>query len=173
MHLVVGHTPCSTCTCPPVEEINCRCDCSRRCNKQQLGFLVRINSALVNRPKGSDVIYDNVITNEGSGYNPSTGLFTASVEGLYSFSWTTTTKANKYFFTYLVVNGNMIARNHAGHDTVDLSASQTVVVHLKANEKVNIKVQHNYIGQLMYGEGWSTFSGFMIRVCINLLCIAT
>ncbi|XP_052101309.1 cerebellin-2-like [Mytilus californianus] len=162
MHPVFGHTPCSTCTCTPVEEVNCRCDCSRRCNTQEIGFLVRLNSNLMNRPKGSDVIYDAVITNDGNGYNPSTGIFTAPVQGLYSFSWTTTTQANKCFFTYLAVNGNMIARNHAGKDNVNLSASQTVVAHLKTHDKVNIKVQDNYFADLMYGEGWSTFSGFRI-----------
>lgn len=121
-----------------------------------------MKSDLTNRPKGSVVIYNDVVTNEGDGYNPSTGIFTAPTEGLYSFSWTTTASANKYFFTYLDVNGNNIARNHAGLNTVTFSASQTVVVHLKTHDKVNIKVQDNYVGQLIRGSGWSTFSGFMI-----------
>ncbi|XP_063435831.1 uncharacterized protein LOC134716754 [Mytilus trossulus] len=129
---------------------------------QNIGFLVSLESHTENRPKGSIVIYDKVITNDDNGYNPSTGIFTASAEGLYSFSWTTTTKANKYFFIYLTVNGHMIARNHAGHGNVDLSASQAVVVHLKKNDKVSIKVQDNSVGQYIYGKGWSTFSGFMI-----------
>lgn len=123
---------------------------------------MRLNGNMMNRPKGSDVVYDKVITNDGNGYNPLTGIFTAPAEGLYSFSWTTTTQANKCFFTYIAVNGNMIARNHAGTDSVDLSASQTVVVHLKTHDKVNIKVQDNYFADLMYGGGWSTFSGFRI-----------
>ncbi|XP_071171047.1 complement C1q tumor necrosis factor-related protein 7-like [Mytilus edulis] len=121
-----------------------------------------MKSNFANRPKGSVVIYDEVITNDGNSYNPSTGIFTGPTEGLYSFSWTTTTQANKYFFTDLTVNGNMIARNYGGHDNVNLSASQTVVVHLKKNDKVNIKVQDNYVGQFIYGDGWSSFSGFMI-----------
>lgn len=98
---------------------------------QRIGFLAKVKSDLTNRPKGSVVIYNDVVTNEGDGYNPSTGIFTAPTEGLYSSSWTTTASANKYFFTYLDVNGNNIARNHAGLNTVAFSASQTVVVHLK------------------------------------------
>ncbi|VDI41032.1 Hypothetical predicted protein [Mytilus galloprovincialis] len=145
-----------------VEEGNGRCDCSHRYNKNQIGFLVRVKSHFANRPKGSIVIYDEVITNDGNSYNPSTGIFTGPTEGLYSFSWTTTTQANKLFFTDLTVNGNMIARNHAGHDNVNLSASHTVVVHLKKNDKVNIKVVNNHVGQFIYGDGWSSFSGFMI-----------
>ncbi|XP_071168721.1 complement C1q-like protein 2 [Mytilus edulis] len=171
MHLTDGHTSCSRTSglmksiqyqLKLVEEGNGRCDCSHRYNRKQIGFLVGLKTTLQNRPKGSVVIYDKVITNDGNGYNPSTGIFTASVEGLYSFSWTTTTQANKYFYTYLAVNGNLIARNHAGHDNVNLSASQTVVVHLKKNDKVNIKVQDNLVGQVIYYDGWSTFSGFMI-----------
>lgn len=123
---------------------------------------MRLNKHLENRPKGSVVIYDNVITNDGNGYNPSTGIFTASADGLYFFSWTTTTQANKYFLTYLAVNGNMVARNHAGLVTVNSSASQTVVVHLKTHDKVNIKVEDQYVGQFIRSGGWSTFSGFMI-----------
>ncbi|XP_071168723.1 complement C1q-like protein 2 isoform X2 [Mytilus edulis] len=130
--------------------------------KKKNGFLVRLKGSLENQPKGSDVIYDDVITNDGVGYNPSTGIFTASDEGLYSFSWTTTTQGHKNFFTYLAVNGNMIARNHAQSDTLNSSASQTVVVHLKTHDKVNIKVHDDYVGLFILSEGWSTFSGFMI-----------
>ncbi|CAC5388796.1 unnamed protein product [Mytilus coruscus] len=172
MHMVVnGYTPCSRTSglikniqyqLKLVEEGNGRCDCSHRYNTQQIGFLVRLKSNLENRPKGSVVIYDDVITNEGNGYTLSTGIFTAPAEGLYSFSWTTTTVAHKYFYTYLAVNGYMIARSHAGHDNVSLSASQTVVVHLKNHDKVNIKVQDDHNGQFIYSEGWSTFSGFII-----------
>ncbi|VDI41031.1 Hypothetical predicted protein [Mytilus galloprovincialis] len=171
MYLVDGHTSCSRTSglmksiqyqLKLVEEGNGRCDYSNRYNRKQIGFLVGLKTTLQNRPKGSVVKYDNVITNDDNSYNPSTGTFTASIEGLYSFSWTTTTQANKYFYTYLAVNGNLIARNHAGHDNVNLSASQTVVVHLKKNDKVNIKVQDNLVGQVIYYDGWSTFSGFMI-----------
>ncbi|VDI41026.1 Hypothetical predicted protein, partial [Mytilus galloprovincialis] len=120
---------------------------------QKIGFLVSLKSHTKNRIKGSIVIYDSVITNVSNGYNPSTGIFTASAEGLYSFSLTTTTKANKYFFKYLTGNGHMISRNHAGHNNVDLLASQTVVVHLKKNDKVSIKIQDSSVGQYIYSKG--------------------
>ncbi|CAC5388798.1 unnamed protein product [Mytilus coruscus] len=171
MHLIDGHKPCCGTSglmnsikyqLKLVEDSNCKCDCNHRYDTLKIGFLVKLKANLENRPKGSVVKYDDVITNDGNCYTPSTGIFTAPAEGLYTFSWTSTTQANKYFFTYLAVNGNMIARNHAGHDTVNLSASQTVVVHLKTHDKINIKVQDNIIGQFITSEGWSTFSGFMI-----------
>ena len=48
-----------------------------------------------------------VFANEGRGYYPSTGIFTAPTEGMYVFDWTILTQDGKYAFTSLVVNGKI------------------------------------------------------------------
>lgn len=49
--------------------------------------------------------------NEGNAYDKTSGEFTAPSDGIYSFTWTTLTKAGKTFITEIVRNGEMITRN--------------------------------------------------------------
>lgn len=104
---------------------------------------------------------DKVLVN-GSAYGSSKAVFTASIEGLYSFSWIITTKKGKHFHTYLDVNEKLMSRNSSGMDNYDnaSAASQSVVIHMKKGEGAAIKT--NFEGQYMLSGGWSTFSGFLI-----------
>lgn len=45
--------------------------------------------------KEDTVVYDDVITNVGNGYDSETGIFTCRKAGLYSFSWTSLTPSGK------------------------------------------------------------------------------
>ncbi|XP_060579239.1 heavy metal-binding protein HIP-like, partial [Ruditapes philippinarum] len=55
------------------------------------------------------LIFEKTITNEGTGYGTSTGLFTAPVGGLYQFSVHICALQNKYSYLGLVMEGNVIA----------------------------------------------------------------
>ena len=55
------------------------------------------------------VIYDKVWLNEGKAYDERTGIFTATVDGIYAFSWTTFSFPEKYFVTEIVVNGKAMS----------------------------------------------------------------
>ena len=55
------------------------------------------------------VIYNKVTLNEGKAYNKDTGKFTATVGGVYAFSWKTLSSPGKYFISEIVHNGNVIA----------------------------------------------------------------
>lgn len=107
------------------------------------------------------MVYDTVVTNTGSGYNPSNGHFVAPYEGLYFFSWTTLTLEKSYFFTVIQHNGKTIAKNHAnGVPTSKIAATQSVVLQLAADDQVYIKTHG--MQKEMYGGNWSTFTGFKI-----------
>lgn len=128
---------------------------------KKVAFLVKCSKAIQNFD--GDVVYDTVITNTGNGYDVSNGHFVAPYEGLYFFSWTTLTLASKYFFTSILHNGKTIAGNYAaarGVTTEQMTATQSIVLQLAAKDKVYIRTQGTQ--KYMYGDIWSTFTGFKI-----------
>ncbi|CAC5380966.1 C1QL [Mytilus coruscus] len=148
-----------------VETTEGRCDCDTKelHGHKMVGFLAKSLKDKKNVNSGSTVIFDKVVTNTGSGYDASTGQFVAPYEGLYYFTWTTLTYYSKYFSTQLMHNGNIIAANFPdgrGISSGHVSATQSVLLHLAAKDKVCIKT--NGTGHHMYGNKWSTFSGFKI-----------
>lgn len=57
------------------------------------------------------VIFNQVSLNEGKAYNTTSREFTAPVDGVYFFSWTILSDAEKYFITEIVLNSIPIAFN--------------------------------------------------------------
>ncbi|CAC5380329.1 C1QL [Mytilus coruscus] len=148
-----------------VEANDGKCDCNHSplsSSFGQVGFLVSNSKNLRNIGNGAVVVYDTVTTNRGGGYNKSTGVFTAPVEGLYYFAWTVLAHLGKSFYTELNLNDTLVARNHAGANGMSdhIPSSQSVVLQMKKNDKASIRVSGG--GVYMHGDKWSTFSGFKI-----------
>ncbi|XP_063401925.1 complement C1q tumor necrosis factor-related protein 3-like [Mytilus trossulus] len=99
-----------------VEDNNGKCDCNQSPSTPssgKVGFQVSNSGYLQNIDDGAIVIYETVTTNLGKGYDNSIGVFTAPVDGLYYFTWTVLTHAGKTFYTQLLLNDTIVARNHA------------------------------------------------------------
>ncbi|XP_071136786.1 complement C1q tumor necrosis factor-related protein 3-like [Mytilus edulis] len=145
-----------------VEDNDGKCDCPSTPSFGKVGFLVYNSKELKNIGGGSIVVYDTVTTNIGGGYDKSTGIFTAPAEGLYYFDWTVLTNSGKSFYTQLNLNNTVVAKNHAGASgmSTPMPSSQSVVLQMKKNDKVSIRIYSG--GLFMYGNRWSTFSGFKI-----------
>ncbi|KAB0393190.1 hypothetical protein E2I00_004909 [Balaenoptera physalus] len=97
------------------------------------------------------VLFDDVVTNLGNHYDPTTGKFTCSIPGIY-------------FFTYHVLmrggDGTSIAIAQDADQNYDY-ASNSVVLHLEPGDEVYIKLDG---GKAHGGNNnkYSTFSGFII-----------
>ncbi|XP_062607182.1 cerebellin-2-like [Saccostrea cucullata] len=102
------------------------------------------------------VKYDNVITNQGNGYDKWTGIFTAPTAGLYVFSCTVMAYERASMHMGIVQDGRLISTIHS-----DISpwnqASETVVLVLKKGDKVWTRAHH--VGRIR--ENFNTFSGFL------------
>lgn len=55
------------------------------------------------------VILNKVSSNERNAYNATSGILTAPVDGICSFSWEMLTNGGKYFITDIMLNGRPIA----------------------------------------------------------------
>jgi len=113
------------------------------------------------------VVFDTVLLNQGSHYDNSTGIFTAPIAGLYSFSFNVLSDNNgndSYFATSLYVNGNSYAKvqNRTTEDN-DFGGSMSIIASLSASDTVQV-VQHNVslYGTTSSSENLSWFSGYLI-----------
>ncbi|XP_063075836.1 complement C1q-like protein 2 [Engraulis encrasicolus] len=97
-------------------------------------------------PFSTDTIlaYKRVLTNTGDAYNPSTGIFTAPVRGLYYFSFSGHHQTSKSMGFSLYKNEEKMVslHNHAAGNRFE-STSQGVNLLLEKGDQVYIKLWEN------------------------------
>ncbi|XP_052083633.1 complement C1q-like protein 4 [Mytilus californianus] len=109
------------------------------------------------------VKFDKVWTNNGNGYNPSSGVFTAPMAGLYHFAAVVMSTDGKTLFVRLFNNNAKITSSYitsTGYKT----GTFDVVLTLEKGDKVSIKSGHN--SQTIYSDSdnYCTFSGNLIAL---------
>ncbi|WAR31332.1 CAPR2-like protein [Mya arenaria] len=109
-------------------------------------FFATLSSGFTTSSSAQSLVFNNVVTDVGGGYNPGTGVFTAPVDGLYVFSasvmvqMTTSAtfahiriKKNDSHVAYLYVNDSD-GNYETGMGTVTLSLQVGDTVKLTCNE---------------------------------------
>ena len=124
-----------------------------------VAFDVRLAKDVSDLAKNGRVVFGTVDLNEGNGYDPSTGIFTAPSAGLYVFDWTTMTHQGRDVYTSLIVNGSFKSWNHCRDSSSKtyLSCSKMTIVKLKQGDKVWIGV---FAGSATMYHQYTSFSGF-------------
>ena len=107
------------------------------------------------------VIYDKVVTNIGSSYNPSDGTFTAPRAGTYLFIWNSMTYSKHFCRLYLYKNGANIGISAYGDGPSDKSASGSMSVVLGLAVGDRLWIQPDECGYL-YGAQYTSFTGCKI-----------
>ena len=129
--------------------------------KQVVAFDVRLTNDVNNLATNGQVVFGTVDLNEGKGYNPSNGLFSAPASGVYVFDWTTMTQKGKTVYTSLVVNDKKKSWNYC-NDTASKTfrtCSKMTVVKLKQGDKVSIGV---FTGPAYIYHYYTSFSGYKL-----------
>ncbi|XP_051966446.1 complement C1q-like protein 2 [Xyrauchen texanus] len=112
------------------------------------------------------ISYQSVSLNQGSGYNPALGTFTAPRAGLYSFAFTAYSKVGDVDRLYqklqLMKDGQLIASSWEDNreDSED-SSTQMVLLQLRRGSQVYVELQS---GRQLCGDtqSYNTFSGYLI-----------
>ncbi|KAK3097538.1 hypothetical protein FSP39_010548 [Pinctada imbricata] len=123
-----------------------------------IAFSARTSRHLTSTTASVKVVFDLIITNIGKAYNGTTGIFTASSDGVYVFAWTVLTNPKRFIDSELVVNGIPKLYNAADSQVGGSyeSSGCTGVLKLKGGDKVWIRKYKAYGNFLR--QPWSSFS---------------
>ncbi|XP_060560791.1 uncharacterized protein LOC132720638 isoform X1 [Ruditapes philippinarum] len=114
---------------------------------------------------GKIVIFTTATTNEGSGYDTSTGIFTAPVGGLYQFIVDYCSYYQQHSPLALVLSGNVIARSSNYDVQTNTCSSFSAVIRVKSAEKLWVKCLYGSSGYALQKSSWlmNSFSGILIN----------
>ena len=104
------------------------------------------------------VLYDRVVTNIGGAYESRDGHFSASIAGLYTFTFTGMTYNTDAGYLNLVKNGVFLTQTYTNTGFAD-SSSQTAHVHLDVGDRVWVE-NGGSSGQHLH-SGYNCFSGIL------------
>ncbi|KAM3597651.1 uncharacterized protein V6R79_007472 [Siganus canaliculatus] len=114
--------------------------------------------------EGTPLQYKTVFTNVGSSYNPSTGVFTATIKGTYYFRFSMFANLGRSTNSAVTLRKNGVqlvsASDVSMTDTNDL-ASNAVVISLEVGDAVYVELQAY---KVIYDDAanYNTFSGFLL-----------
>ena len=109
---------------------------------------------------GSVILFDEVLTNLGNGYNKNSGSFTAPVAGTYSLSIYFMADHGKHCHLGIYVNGESKCTAYA--NDIDMSGC-AIIEYLDVGDVVNVKVFHA-TDNTLYGSVGANYkhqSGFI------------
>ncbi|XP_060591446.1 complement C1q tumor necrosis factor-related protein 7-like [Ruditapes philippinarum] len=124
-----------------------------------VGFNARLSSNETDK-RLRKVIFDTVITNQGEGYDNSTGEFTAPYTGLYFFSVQFCYEGNAIYEIYQE-RTRLTSSLKLDSDTSCSSVSTIAMVN-KA-EQVWVQTHLESINSINEHYGWNTFSGSLLN----------
>jgi hypothetical protein len=110
------------------------------------------------------LIFDKTFTNEGTGYDTTTGLFTAPVGGLYQFVIHTCTLNTKYAYLGLVLEDRVTALHSHYGDVNHSCGSFGAIIRVRSGEKVWVKATAYHSNYQLYQNlhRMNTFSGVLV-----------
>lgn len=110
----------------------------RKCHAETaIAFFANVALASVDHlSTHQNIVFENVVTNLGSAYNNSQGVFVAPVSGLYLITTSVLSRQNEEFWAAVVVNGAVIARlNGRGTDGRHGTGTQTMILALQKGKR--------------------------------------
>ena len=108
-----------------------------RVHTKDVGFLA-YPSGHYTTTQNAIIRFDKMDTNEGRGYNPSSGKFAAPVEGMYHFYWSLLTFQSAVAELHLMLNGSQRLRSLLRTKYWD-TATASIYLKLKKGDEVYLK----------------------------------
>ncbi|XP_014044207.2 complement C1q subcomponent subunit B [Salmo salar] len=109
------------------------------------------------------LIFKNVITNIGSAYNPSTGVFAAPVAGVYYFNFFYHAGGNEVKYISLFKNGQRMvtSSDHKSSGDGADNGANAVTLQLEVGDQIFIRLMANT--HVWDSENHTIFNGFLLK----------
>ncbi|KAK3096172.1 hypothetical protein FSP39_024016 [Pinctada imbricata] len=130
-------------------------------SRKIVAFSAYPTKAIQSISANTKIIFGSTRTNIGNAYNPTTGVFTAPIDGVYAFHWTLLNAKGRYLSINIQVNGSnkLILYGDARNYPNWYSASQSYVTELRKGDNVNLSSDGTPGG---YVHEYSTFTGYRL-----------
>ncbi|XP_060552963.1 hemicentin-1-like isoform X1 [Ruditapes philippinarum] len=161
-----------TCTNPPPSINGQYCDgnpfedvvCTKSSCSPNIVFKAKGITNKQNLGTGNTIIFGSILVNEGNAYDTSTGIFTAPVNGTYSFSIEMCTAPQKDVHAAIMIDGTTYATLYVYNDYVYSCDSTDTVAVLHEHSKVFVKCTINCVNGV-YQDGFhmNSFSGYLVH----------
>lgn len=133
------------------------------CTGSVIAFHASLENHLRNVPVGTVIKFKKVHLNKGTGYDPSTGVFTAPEDGVYSFAWSFLSSKGSTVYIAAVVDNQVQAYTCVNdQQSFHVSTSGHFIYELKKGNKVWIKTWYRTVAY-MHADYFSYFSGYKIN----------
>ncbi|XP_053376526.1 heavy metal-binding protein HIP-like [Mercenaria mercenaria] len=111
------------------------------------------------------IVFDTIITKEGSGYDTSTGIFTAPVGGLYQFTVHVCALTETYSVVGLSLAGKVVAAAINYDRDHYICSSVGAVVRMNSGEQIWVKCTSGSSTYRLYQDNYrmNTFSGILLN----------
>ncbi|XP_045168529.2 caprin-2-like [Mercenaria mercenaria] len=127
---------------------------------QRVAFTAKLSKHMTNLGNNQPIVFDAIVTNVGQHYSPNTGVFTAPTNATFYFFASIMSHSGKALESEIVKNGVRMVKMYS-YDTAHEQGTNSVVLQLSAGDEVWVRHTLN-VGTMVYGNTWSTFSGFQI-----------
>ncbi|XP_062610539.1 complement C1q tumor necrosis factor-related protein 6-like [Saccostrea cucullata] len=146
-----------------LQALEAKCNSSAQLQQQRIGFTACLSSSSgVSVGFHQTIPFDNVITNNGNGFDSRHGAFRAPVSGLYHFSITIYSTKTNPMLIQMVKDGVELIHTYVG-DSDYLSSSKDVIVWLNAGQDVWCR-NRNRPNAVIMADNNSCFSGHLISI---------
>lgn len=111
---------------------------------------------------GQKVRYNDILLNEGNGYNPNTGVFRASVEGIYVFAVKICSWWQQWDELEIVHDQVVIGRALSGDSAVSSCGTDVATAYLKVGSEVWVARARGTGGAIQRTIYWCSFIGVLV-----------
>ncbi|XP_063418562.1 collagen alpha-2(VIII) chain-like [Mytilus trossulus] len=105
--------------------------------------------------------FDKVVINTQKGYNPTTGIFTTPLAGIYQFSYTVMSLSGKHLVVYISHNNVKQQMTWLKGSSFETGTANNIL-NLKKGDQVAVKSEGSYTIHSDSTNLYSSFSGYLI-----------
>jgi hypothetical protein len=128
----------------------------------RIAFEAHMENELAHYPLNTPLIFPVSTLNEGNGYNPNTGEFTAPRNGVYAFNAHACHKPDTNMVFAIMKGSDQLAVSTIYGNSVSTCGSVNTIARLKEGEVVNVVAKWSDSHLWANEHRWNSFTGYFV-----------